>query len=45
MTPQEQINSFLNYWKDSVVDPEHYPKIFEYQLKLWKYYTSQNQKE
>lgn len=39
MTKEEKIQSFISYWGNSIVDPTHYPKIFEYQLRLWKYYN------
>lgn len=39
MDPEQKIQSFLEYWGDKIVDPIHHPKIFEFQLKLWKYYN------
>jgi hypothetical protein len=44
MSPQDQYNKFLEYWKDKVVNPEHYPKIFEYQVKFWEYYEKNKSK-
>jgi hypothetical protein len=26
------------HWGDKLVDFEHYPKIFAYQVRIWKYY-------
>ena len=40
MTVEEKINNFLKFWNNDVVDPTHYPIIFQHQLKIWKYYTN-----
>lgn len=38
MTQEEKIKDFIEYWGEKLVDPNRYPKIFDYQLRLWKYY-------
>ncbi len=38
MTPEEQLNDFLEYFNYDVPDPDHYPKIFNYYMKLYMYY-------
>lgn len=29
----------VEYYGDKLADPIHYPKIFEYQVRLYRYYT------
>lgn len=40
MTIEETIEDFYVMFPD-VSNPEHYPKSFEYYVKLYKYYKSQ----
>ena len=38
MTPEEKVNDFLEFYNHKVPDPTHYPKQFEYYLRLYNYY-------
>lgn len=41
MTDKEAIiNEFLEYYNHKIPDPIHYPKQFEYYLKLFYYYRN-----
>lgn len=31
-------NALSEYYKDDLVNPDHYPKIFKHQVDLFKYY-------
>jgi hypothetical protein len=34
----DDINKFVEYWGDSLPNPEHEPIRFMWYVKLWKYY-------
>jgi len=38
-------SELIEYYGDSLVNFEHYPKIFLYQVKLYRYYRGQNAKQ
>jgi hypothetical protein len=40
----ELLKELIEHYGDKLVDPEVYPKIFEYQAKMYKYYR-ENSKE
>lgn len=38
MSPQEQYKAFMEYYNYNVPNPDHYPKVFQYLVTLWKLY-------